>query len=78
MSTTGIVIVFVVSWWLFFFMALPLGVRPPEAPEPGTVPSAPERPHLWLKALAATLLATAATFGLHWAMATGWIALLPR
>ncbi len=78
MSTTGTIVVFVVTWWLFFFMALPIGVRPPEHPEPGTEPAAPDRPRLAFKALAATVLAAAVTFGLDWAISTGRIALLPQ
>ena len=78
MSVTGFLIVFVIAWWLFFFMVLPIGVRPPEKPMPGTVPSAPERPRLLWKALAATLFAALFTFTLNWAIATGRIALLPR
>lgn len=77
MSTTGTIVVFVVTWWLFFFMALPIGVRPPADPEPGTVPSAPDRPYLLWKAIAATVLAAIVTFGLHWAVSTGRILLLP-
>ncbi len=57
---TGI-LVFVIAWWLFFFMALPIGIQSHdeagEKVEPGTPSSAPVRPRLLIKALAATILA---------------------
>jgi predicted secreted protein len=48
-----------ICWWLAFFIMLPIGVRTPEldAVEPGMADSAPIAPHLWLKALGATILA---------------------
>jgi predicted secreted protein len=78
MSTTGTIIVFIVSWWLFFFMTLPFGVKPPAKPAPGTEPAAPDRPLLLWKAVASTVLAAAITWGLNWAIATGRIAVLPQ
>ncbi len=77
MTAAGASVVFFITWWLFFFMALPFGVRPEREPEPGTVPSAPARPRLWLKALAATLLAGALTLGLDWALDRELISLRP-
>jgi len=78
MTPVGASVVFFVTWWLFFFMALPFGVRPEAEPERGTVESAPARPRLWLKALAATLLAGALTLGLDWALDRGLISLRPE
>ena len=52
---TGIV-VFVIIWWLVIFMVLPWGVRRTENPEAGHDPGAPERPMLWRKVLATTLI----------------------
>ncbi len=77
MTAVGASVVFFITWWLFFFMALPFGVRPEQEPEPGTVESAPARPRLWLKALAATLLAGMLTFGLDWALDRELISLRP-
>ena len=37
----GIIVVFVIAWWLSFFVALPFGIRPIENPEPGHAPPAP-------------------------------------
>ena len=54
-------VVFFISWWLILFMVLPFGVRTAEEEgtevEPGTVPSAPVRPRLLMKAGITTLLA---------------------
>jgi len=52
---TGI-IVFVIVWWVVIFMVLPWGARPPENPEPGHAPSAPENPQLLKKALITTAI----------------------
>ncbi len=53
-------VVYVILWWLVFFTTLPFGIKAPEevgqAVVPGTVPSAPVRPRLWLKAGIATLV----------------------
>lgn len=76
MSTTGLIVSFLVIWWLVFFMALPIGVRPPEEPQPGTVPSAPERPYLLWKVLGTTVIAALLTWTLHWALVTGRIGLV--
>ena len=54
MSISGVFVVFILSWWFCFFLALPFGARPRENPEPGHVASAPARPRLWLKAGIAT------------------------
>ena len=51
------VMVYLVAWWVVLFTVLPWGVRPPDTPQPGNAPSAPERPRLWLKAGITTALA---------------------
>ena len=62
MTWLGGILVFVFSWWLFFFMVLPIGVQSQaEAGDdivPGTVESAPKKPYLLRKAIAAAVLAT--------------------
>jgi len=77
MSTAGLIITFVVVWWLVFFTTLPFGVRAQDGPVPGSEPGAPERPHLWLKALVATVVAIAVTFALDRLVASGAISLRP-
>ena len=41
--------VYVIIWWVVLFTVLPWGVRAPDEPEPGHVPSAPVKPRLLLK-----------------------------
>jgi predicted secreted protein len=53
---TGIM-VYVILWWLALFAVLPIGHRDQIDPEPGTPESAPEKPRIWLKFSAATLIA---------------------
>ena len=50
-------VVYLITWWLVLFTVLPWGVRPPETPEPGNAPSAPENPRMWLKAGITTAIA---------------------
>ena len=77
MSTAGAVVTYVVSWWLFFFMALPFGVRQDDAPVPGSERGAPGRPRLVPKVLAATVLAAVATLGVAWLIDSGLIQVRP-
>lgn len=78
MTKVGALVTFAVTWWLFFFMALPFGAAPDENPQPGTVESAPARPRLLVKALAATLLALLATYAIAWLIDSGVITLRPQ
>lgn len=70
MTWTSAIVIFVIIWWLVFFMALPIGVKPPheegETAEPGHEGGAPTRPHLWKKALAATLIAALLWGAAYW------------
>ncbi|MEQ1865353.1 MAG: DUF1467 family protein [Micropepsaceae bacterium] len=60
MGIAGSLLVIVISWWLAFFALLPVGVRS-QLEEgtvvPGTEPSAPTAPKLWLKAIWAFAIA---------------------
>ena len=66
MDIAGGVVVYVLLWWWMFFMMLPIGVRRAEHVEEGHDAGAPERPYLWRKALAATVLAAIAWAGVFW------------
>ncbi len=55
MSIASVIVVFVLSWWFCFFLALPFGANPRANPGVGHAESAPARPRLGLKALIATL-----------------------
>ena len=52
---TGIML-FVIIWWVVILAVLPWGARPPENPEPGHAPSAPDRPMILRKAVITTLI----------------------
>lgn len=60
------IVVYVLLWWWVFFMSLPFGVRRAEHVETGHEVGAPEKPHLWKKALAATVLAAVLWLGVNW------------
>ncbi len=77
MSISGLIVTYVVLWWLIFFTTLPFGVEAQRDPVPGSEPGAPERPRLWLKALVTTVLAALATWGVEWFIAQGFIAIRP-
>ncbi|MEQ8817962.1 MAG: DUF1467 family protein [Thalassobaculum sp.] len=59
MDIASAVVVYILLWWLVFFMALPVGVQVPDESEVGKghATSAPKRPYLGRKALAATAIA---------------------
>ena len=65
MGLTGIVVMFVIFWWLVFFTVLPIGVRGQYEDDAGTTPgteeAAPANPRLARKALWATLGSAAIT-----------------
>ena len=75
MDLFGILVVFVITWWLAFFVALPFGIRPIEEPEPGHAPGAPQKPRLWLKAAIATVAGGVITGAIVGVVAAGWLSL---
>ena len=81
MTWFGGIMVFVIAWWLFFFMMLPIGVKTQAEVGgeivPGTVESAPIRPHLLRKAIAAAVLATLAVIFFDWFLDSQIITLRP-
>lgn len=77
MSVAGAVVTFGVVWWLIFLMALPIGINPDDAPVPGSERGAPARPRLLAKALATTVLAVLATWGMALLIDSGLIQLRP-
>lgn len=69
---TGIM-VYVILWWLIWFTLLPIGVRIPDQAEKGHADSAPSNPRLWLKLLAATLIAGVLWGAAYYAITSDWI-----
>lgn len=63
-STSGIVVVYLLSWWFCFLMALPFGAAARANPEVGHAESAPAKPRIGLKALAATVGGAAMTIAI--------------
>jgi predicted secreted protein len=73
MSWFGILVVFVIGWWIVFFITLPFGVTRIENPGEGHDQGAPEKPRLLLKALITTAIAGSLTGGLSLAVEYGLI-----
>ena len=78
MTTSGALVTYVVTWWLFFFMALPFGAEPEAAPQRGNAESAPARPRLLINVLVATVLAGLATWAIAWFIDSGLVDLRPH
>ncbi len=77
MSIFTVMLVFLVSWWMVFFMLLPRGVvsqhEVDEERVEGTDPGAPVSPKLWKKALHAAYAATALTIIYYFIAESGMI-----
>ncbi len=73
MTFFGLIVVYVIVWWLIFFATLPVGVRHERGVEEGHDPGAPDKPMLWRKAAAATLIAAVLVGGIYAADETGLI-----
>lgn len=62
MNIATFLVTFGCSWWIIFFILLPIGVQQEENPEPGHDTGAPKTPNLKRKALITTLLTLIFTF----------------
>ena len=71
------IVVYVMIWWLVIFMVLPFGVKPPEEPEPGHAPSAPDRPMLWRKAAVTTAISAVIWVVVYIAVTNHWVRFRP-
>ena len=64
------VVVYVITWWLVFFMALPIGVKPPhevgQEVQPGNEAGAPVQPYIWIKVGATSAIAAVLWAGAWW------------
>lgn len=67
MSWTSLVATYAIVWWLTLFTTLPFGVRAAGTAEPGADPGAPEKPLMWIKVGATTVIAAVVT-GVVWAL----------
>ena len=80
MDIVTTILVFVITWWMCFFVALPIGVRTQEeegSTVHGSMGSAPAQPRLMLKAGIATLAAIILTFLIMGLIDSHWISLRP-
>lgn len=57
MDIISVVIVFILSWWIVFFMTLPWGIEMEGVNEAGNLPGAPKIHNLKKKALITTAIA---------------------
>ena len=77
MSWISFLAIFFVTWFLVLLMVLPVGVRRTDNPAVGHDAGAPERPYLWWKLLATTLVAILITAGLWWTFISGLVSFRP-
>lgn len=73
MSWFTVILVYFMVFIVVLLTALPWGVRPPEAPEAGHEPGAPERPLLVKKFIATALISLVITGGIYVIIDQGWI-----
>lgn len=64
MHWSAYILVYVFTWWMLLFMALPFGAKLPEQVEPGHSAGAPEKPYLKVKCVVVTVLAFFVTWGI--------------
>jgi predicted secreted protein len=74
-SAVGVVVFFVIAWWVVLFTTLPFGVRRDADPEPGSDAGAPEKPRMVAKALATTAIAVTITAAVYFAAEAGLLPL---
>ncbi len=72
MSVPVGLVTYLVVWLISLFLVLPIGVHPQQDPVPGTPASAPERPRMWIRAFATTVLASVLWF-IIWLVVTSGV-----
>ncbi len=72
MNISSLIIVFSMTWWMIFFMSLPIGVKKPTKVEEGCDPGAPEKSNILLKMIISTILAIIIT-GLYFIFGAQYI-----
>lgn len=84
MNIPTVILVFVITWWMSFFAALPIGVRAQnegddgdEGVTKGTVPSAPSNPNIKKKAKYVTLIAVVVTAIYYYLVSSGLVNMRP-
>jgi len=73
MSWFTLILVYFMVFIVVLLTALPWGVRPPDVPEAGHEPGAPERPLLMKKFIATALISLVITGGIYVIIDQNWI-----
>lgn len=60
-------------WWLIFFMALPIRIKPDKNPMRGNAQGAPSNPMLLKKAIVTTIITAVVTFIFFYLLANGYL-----
>jgi predicted secreted protein len=71
------IFVYLLIWWTMLFAVLPLGVKRPENPIPGTDPGAPDKPMLVKKAIITSLVSAVVWGAVYWLMASEYFRFRP-
>jgi predicted secreted protein len=75
MRIGSLIAIYFVVWWTILFAVLPWGNRTQAEEgtiEPGSVPSAPVKPRLVIKAIATSIIAALIVAGFTWLRAKGY------
>jgi predicted secreted protein len=71
MNIASLIVVFTMTWWLLFFMMLPLGVKVNRDIQPGHADSAPANPNLRFKVIITTIITVILTGLFYYLVETG-------
>jgi predicted secreted protein len=75
MTLFQMLIAYSVAWWLVLFMVLPFGIKAPEVPGKGHVPSAPKELNLKKKCLITSVLAIIPVLAFKYLYEAGYVGL---
>ena len=68
------IVLYVLIWWTVLFAVLPFGTRPvAEADRETGWRGAPERPHLWRKVVATTVISAVIWAGAYWLITSPYL-----
>lgn len=76
MNFGSLIVVFVISWWMVLFIALPVGVKPEENPQGGNIKGAPKNPALGKKIIITTIISSVITALYFYLLLNGYFAFL--
>ena len=77
MNWFSAILVYIVIWWLVLFMVLPFGVKREENVQPGHDSCAPQKPHMWKKVLATSLISAILWLVAYFVITSGMIEVRP-